>query len=67
MLMYVHVQHCMSVTVLMLHTTHIPINALFVLHVNTHTHSSPETAASVESLQSIQILQTYGADFGVKS
>ena len=69
--MYVYVQHCnvcMSVTylyVLMLCATHIPINALFVLHV--YTNSSPEAAASVESLQCIQILQTYGANFGVES
>ena len=42
--------------------TYIPIN----VHMHTDTHSS-HIAASVESLQCIQILQTYGADFGVKS
>ena len=44
--------------------------------MHTHTHSSSDIAAStcgvfisssVECLQCIQILQTYGADFGVKS
>ena len=37
------------------------------MHTHTHKHSSPDIGASVESLQCIQILQTYGADFGVKS
>ena len=32
-----------------------------------HKHSCSETAASVESLQCDQILQTYGANFGGKS
>ena len=32
-----------------------------------HTNSCSDIAASVESLQCIQILQTYGANFGVKS
>ena len=35
--------------------------------IHTHKHSCSDTAASVESLQCIQIQQTYGADFGVKS
>ena len=35
--------------------------------MHTHKHSCSDTAASVESLQCIQILQTYGANFGVKS
>ena len=35
--------------------------------MHTCTQHSSDTAASVESLQCIQILQTYGADFGVKS
>ena len=36
-------------------------------YVCVYTYSCSDTAASVESLQYIQILQTYGADFGVKS
>ena len=35
--------------------------------MHTDTHSSSDIAASVESLQCIQILQTHGANFGVKS
>ena len=38
-----------------------------MLCLYTHTHSCSDIAASVKSLQCIQILQTYGADFGVKS
>ena len=32
-----------------------------------HTHSPSHVAAKVGSLQCIQILQAYGADFGAKS
>ena len=41
--------------------TYTPINA------HTHTNNCCDIAASVESLQCVQILQTYGADFGVKN
>ena len=43
-------------------TTHIPINMLLLICV-----VCSDITASVESLQCIQILQTYGANFGVKS
>ena len=46
-------------------TTHIQLCTLQFMH--TLTRSCSDTAAIVESLQCIQILQTYGADFGVKS
>ena len=48
----------------------VPINPLASRRISAHayhTHSCSDIAASVESLQSIEILQTYGADFGVKS
>ena len=40
---------------------------IMCIFIHTDTHRSSDNAASVESLQCIQILQTYGADFGVKS
>ena len=63
--MHVHVCVCLCESA---SYYYIPINALhFTNFTQTQTHSSSETAASVESLQCIQILQTYGANFGVKS
>ena len=36
-------------------------------YVCVYTYSCSDIAASMESLQCVQILQTYGADFGEKS
>ena len=52
---YLHVYVCMRST----YCTH----TLQLVHI----YSCSAIAASVESLQCIQILQTYGANFGVKS
>ena len=61
---------CVGMCAFNLPRTYIPINA------HTHKHNCSgisssivcsDTAASAESLQCIQILQTYGADFGGKS
>ena len=43
------------------------LHLLWGVYLHMHTHSSSDTAASVECLQCIQILQTYEANFGVNS
>ena len=41
---------------------------LYYVYIHTQTNTAVQTLLlGVESLQCIQILQTYGADFGVKS